>query len=218
MWSTHQTAGFDQVAFPSGHDTTRGYRSGAATGVNPVQLPLGFSMQVDPQELLSVTIAGSVTAGDVEQNSMLLHYEDLPGVNARLIKADEADRRAEKLTTIEASIVSSAGPGYSGTALINAGSDLLMANRDYALMGFYSRTAVHLIGLVGPDTGNMRVAAPGVLRPELSSQWFAALSRATGMPCVPVINSGNKASTNFFVATDENAGTFVITAFLALLK
>lgn len=218
LWSTNQVAGFNQVAFPSGHDTTRGYRAGSFIGVNPVQLPLGQRIPVTPQELLSLTIAGSNVGGDVEQVSMLVRYRNLPGITARLISADQAESRMEKMTTIEASLASTAGPSYGTAEAINADSDLLLANRDYAVLGMSSRTAVHLMHLTGPDIGNVRIAVPGVLRPEITSQWFMLMSRALGEPLVPVINSGNKNSTMIGVATDENAGTFLVTIYLALLK
>lgn len=217
-WTTKQTAGFLQIAFPTGHDTTRGYRAGDAVGVNPIQMPLGVSLEPQPQELMSLTIAGSAVAGDVENSSMLVLYEDMPGMEARLIDERELLRRSEKLTTVETSIVSTVGPGYSGEVAINAGSDLLIANRDYAVLGISSRTACHALTIKGPDFANVRLAVPGVLRDEITSGFFTLLSRATGEKTIPVFNSGNKTATLVGVATDENAGTFVTTVFLALLK
>jgi hypothetical protein len=218
MWQTNQVAGFGQIAFPSGHDTTRGWRAGTHIGVNPCLLPLGQQIELTPQEVMAVTIAGSNVAADAEQLSMLIRYGDLPGINARLINSAQLKSRTEKMTTIESSVTSVAGPSYAGEELINADSDLLMANRDYAVLGATCRTAVHNICLRGPDLGNVRVAVPGVLRPELSAQYFDLLSRVTGHPCIPVINSGNKAATFVGVSTDENAGTFLTTLHLALLK
>ena len=218
VWQTNQVAGFGQITFPSGHDTTRGWRAGAYVGVNPGLLPLPVKMEVQPQELLSVTIAGSNNAGDVEQLSMLVHYDDLPGVDARLMKADAVERQMEKLTTVEQSITSVAGPGYSGEVAINTTTDLLLANRNYAVLGMKSRTQTHALTLRGPDLGNLRVGCPGVLRDELTSQWFMLMSRLHDLAMVPVINSGNKNSTFVGVAADENAGTFLVTLYLALLK
>jgi len=218
MWSTNQVAGFTQLAFPSGHDTTRGYRAGASIGINPAMLPLGQTIAVTPQELLSITIAGSNVAADVENMSMLLWYGDFPGIDARLITSSQLESRIEKYTTIETSIVSAAGPGYSGEVTITTSSDLLMANRDYAIMGISSRTACHALTVRGPDLGNVRLGCPGVLRQELTSQWFVMLSRAIGKPMIPVFSSGNKSQTLVGVATDENAGTFLTTLYLALLK
>lgn len=215
-WGTAQTAGFCQLAFPSGHDTTRGYRVGTSTGVNPFLLPPGLELPITFQEVVTATIAGSGTAGDVEQMSLIVAYDEVPGLAQRYTSPARA-LKGEKFTSVEASITSSAGPNYSGTETIATDSDLLLPNRDYAVMGYQTRTAVHAVGFVGPDTANTRVAGPGVLRPELTSRWFLMLSSMLGAPLVPVINTGNKTTTNLFVATDENAGTFVVTLHLALL-
>lgn len=218
LWQTNQVAGFGQVAFPTGHDVTRGFRAGTPIGVNPALQPLGMNLELTPQETLAVTIAGSNVAGDVEQMSMLIWYESMPGINFKCLTPEELESKTEKITTIEASITSSAGPGYSGEEALNSDTDLLINNRDYAVIGMSCRTAVHAMTLRGPDISNVRIAVPGVLRPELSSQYFQVLSRANKLPLIPVINSGNKASTFIGVATDENAGTFLVTLYLALLK
>jgi len=180
---------------------------------------MGMSLNPQAQELLSVTIAGSNVAGDVEQLSMLVHYDDLPGVSQRLITASQLDSRLEDLTTIEHSIVSTAGPSYGTPTVITTSSDLLRANRDYAVLGFSSRTACQSVYLIGPDTGNLRVGGPVSLGNEaLSSQFFVLQSRAHGLPAIPVISAGNKQSTSVGVTTDENAGTFLVTLYLGLLK
>jgi hypothetical protein len=217
LWQTNQVAGFGQILFPSAHDTTRGYRAGTGIGITPTLLALAIAMDVTPQELLSLNIAGSNVAGDVEQMSMLLKYDNLPGVDQRLLTASEVMNKTKKLTTIETSVASTAGPSYGTSVVITNGSDLLRANTDYAVMGMSCRTGVHSMYLVGPDTGNVKIGMPGVLRPELTSGWFMTLSRAFGEAMVPVINSGNKSGTFVGVTTDENAGTFITTLYLAQL-
>lgn len=219
MWQTNQVAGFGQIAFPSGHDTTRGFRVGCSAGKNLGLLALGMAMTIQPQELLSLTIAGSNVAGDVEQLSALLYYPDLPGIDQQLITASQLDSRAVQFTTIEHSAVSTAGPSYGTPQLITQNSDLLLANRQYAVLGMTARTACHSVYFYGPDTANERVGCPIDLGNEaITSQFFALQSRAHGLPTIPVLNSGNKASTYIGVTTDENAGTFLVTLHLALLK
>lgn len=219
LWTKNQTAGFGQIIFPSGHDTTRGYRSESPAALVTGAIPLGVMLDVTAQEVLAITIAGSNTAGDVEQMSMLMFYENLPGITSRGITAQEAERRIEKLVTVEASIVSTAGPSYGTSEALNADSDLLLADRDYCVMGCVTRTDVMTAYMVGPDTGNVRVGVPGIsTKPELTGQWFMLMSRAHGLPLVPVLNSGNRNSTQLGVTTDENAGTFIVSWLLGLLK
>jgi len=218
MWQTNQTAGFGQLIFPTAHDTTRGFRSNVPIGVNPSLLPMGMRMAVQPQETLAPIIAATAVAGDVENMTMLMRYKDFPGINARLITAAQVEQRMSKLTTIENSLASTAGPSYGTPETFVADSDLLLANRDYAILGLTPRTAVHAVYVLTPDGGNVRFGCPGVLRQEISSQWFMLLSRLHGEPLVPVFNSGNKNQCVVGVVTDENAGTFVVDVQLALLK
>jgi hypothetical protein len=216
-WQTNQTAGFGQLAWPTGHDTTRGFRCGVPAANGQVILPVGAQMRITPQEAVAVTIAATAVAGDVEQLSWLTCYDIDKG--QRLIDWAEVQKRMAKMTTVESSLVSVASSyGPTGGELVNADSDLLIANRDYALIGASCRTACHCIAVAGPDTGNDKIGVPGFLRFELTSQWFKLLSNAHGLPLIPIINSGNKASTSLFVSADENAGTFVITLHLALLE
>jgi hypothetical protein len=179
---------------------------------------MGTPWKLQPQELLSITIAGSNTAGDVETGHLLLHYDDLPGVTSRSIDWDDVLRRGEEQVTVQASIAGS-GAGYSGSEAINADSDLLRANRDYALLGMETYTPCGAITLSGPDTGNVRTGVPGNdVRPDLCGNFFAMLSRAYNKKLIPVINAGNRASTNIGVAMNENAGATVVSLNLVMLR
>ena len=150
--------------------------------------------------------------------SFLIRYKDSPGMDAHLITPEEVNRRVEKWTTIENSLASTAGPSYGTPETFIADSDLLKANREYAIVGLTPRTAVHAVYVQTPDGGNVRFGAPGILRQEISSQWFMLLSRMHGEPLVPVFNSAGKGNCFVGVVTDENAGTFVVDLQLALLK
>lgn len=218
-WGTLQLAGFVQIAFPTGHDTTRGLRVGVATAQNSpsLLLPLGTDLELSAQETLSVTLAGSATAGDIEQFGSLIFYEDFPGISQRLIDVPELEKRTHKRTTIE-STVANVATGQYADELITADSDLLIANRDYALLGITARSAAHNLYMRGPDFGNLRIGVPGMLRPEVGNGFFLALSRASGRSMIPVFNSGNKSSTFIGFSGDETIGNTVITAHVALLK
>lgn len=218
LWQTNQTAGFGQLIFPTAHDTTRGWRAGVGVGVNVGLLSLRQTIPLQPQETLAVTIAATAVAGDVENLSMLIRYKNFPGIDSKMMTEDAVLRATEKLTTVENSLASTAGPSYGTPELITQDSDLLLANRRYALLGLTCRTAVHAIYMSAPDFGNVRVGSPGMLRYDLGSQWFMLQSRLHNEPLVPVFNSGNKSNIFIGVVTDENAGTFVVTAHLALLK
>lgn len=219
LWGMQQAVGFQQLAFPSGHDTTRGYRYGQRIADTSPRLALGCAIPITAQETLTVTVAGSATAGDVELGHALVHYPDLPGVDSRAITWKELDDRVEKLTTVYASLTS-AGAGYSGSELITSDSDLLLANRDYAILGGETNTnTAGAITIIGPDTGNVKIGFPSATATNpFTADFFVRLANAFNSPQIPQISSGNKANTFIGLATDENTPTILVTLYLALLK
>lgn len=217
LFSHHQTDGWVQLTYPTAHDTTRGLRIRAeADNVRPLA-PVGLPFPLQPQELLSVQLAGSNTAGDVETGCALVLYENLPGVDSRLIDWPTLKRRTAALLTVEATITGTAA-GWSGNELLTAESDLLRANRDYAVLGITPTVRCAALAIHGPDTGYQLCAVPGEPNAgELTSQWFPALSRFYDKPLIPVINSGNKSATYLAVLANENAGAVPCSVLLALL-
>lgn len=215
-----QGAGFLQITFPTGHDTTRGFRVPVAAGEPTPRLVMGLSMMLTAQETMAVTVAGSATAGDVENGVLLVSYDDLPGSQQNLRKWSQVDKQIEKLTTVYVTLAAGTGGTWSGSEAINADSDLLIANRDYALLGIEFLTECAAISIKGPDTAGVRIAVPGSVEfADLSANYFAALSRAFGdAPYIPVINSANKNNTLLEVLADENGGNVTCALMLALLK
>lgn len=216
-----QGAGFLQIAFPTGHDTTRGYRVPVAAGEPTPRVVMGLSLELTAQETMAITIAGSATAGDVENGTLLVAYDDLPGSQQNLAKWSQVQKRTEKLTTVYATLTAAgAGGVWSGSEAINTDSDLLIANREYALLGIEFLSECAAVSIKGPDTAGVRIAVPGSVEfADLSANYFAALSRAFGDEMlIPIINSANKNNTLLEVLTDENNGSFTFALQLALLK
>lgn len=221
-WCDLQAAGALQIVRPSGHDTTRDARIRVPASECELLLPWGIPMEVDPQETLGITIFEAATAGDVANAGFLMEYDELPGIAQRLISPADVQKRIEKFVTLDASIAAVSGALGAFAAseeLITSESDLLKANRDYAVLGYKVSVECGAFYIKGPDTGNLRVGGPGNdLDSDLTANWFLTLSRAYNRDMVPVINSGNKNSTFIGVHQDENAAAVPVTIFLALLK
>jgi hypothetical protein len=216
-WASRQVAGFSQLIVPSGHDTTRNYRAGCPIGAGLLTMPMDMRMPIDAQEVIAETIAGSAVAGDIELDSLLVFYDDFQGISMKTMTPDAVESKVEKFVTVESSVAAVATGQYSEEA-INADSDLLKANRDYAVIGMTSRTAAHALTMKAPDFGNVRIGVPGAIKPEIGNQFFFLMSRVHGKPLVPVFNSGNKGQVNVGFVADENAAATVVTLYLALLK
>jgi len=219
LWNQNQADGWVQIVKPSGHDTTRGVRQVVDSANIMNLLAAGIPLGVEPQELLSVTIAGSATAGDVENAMMQVWYEDLPGVQGRFITWQELQKRANmmKLNTIQATLTGAAA-GYTGSELITAESDLLQANKDYAVLGITTNIPCGAVYIYGPDTAYQKCAVPGgVSEADYGRDWFCSLARAFDRPLIPIINSGNKASTYFGFVQNENNISPQVSMLLAIL-
>lgn len=206
MWADFQTAGFAQIIAPSFNDTTRGIRCSVPSSEPGALLPWLAPQPLNPQELISATIAGSATAGDVEEASIWVWYEDVPGLGGNYLDVAGVNARAVRQVTVFNSITTTAGPAYTGAQALNAGSDLLRPNTDYAVIGMVVRTECLSVGIRSPDWSNVRIGIPGIdTRPEATGNWFADASTKLGLPLIPILNTGNKAAIFIDAAQDENA-------------
>jgi len=156
---------------------------------------LGLGEPLQPQDNLAVTIAGSGVGGQIENGCLVVWYEDCPGIVGRFIDAAELRRRVQRLVTAQATIACGVGGGWTGAEAINAESDLLRANTDYAVLGLVSSVLACAIGVRAPDWGNVRVPIPCCAADPMHTVGFLVrLSERLGLPTIPVFNSGNRAN------------------------
>lgn len=218
LWAAVQTAGWLQLIFPSAHDTSRNIRTRTTAALVDL-LHLPPPIEVQSQELLALTLAENAVAGDVGTAHLLMGYDVLPGVQQRLIDNATLRSRLDKFLTIDCSITSVAGPGYSGEEVLTSESDLLQGNREYAVLGARPSVRCGAVTLRGPDFGNLRIGVPGEpTMPRMTNYFFPMLAASTGLGCIPVFNSANKGSTFIGVSQDENAAAVTVSINLALLK
>jgi hypothetical protein len=210
-WHTTQAAGSLKVVGPAFSDTSRGLYWPSISGGGLPLWPPDFGEAMYPQDTLAITHVGSATGGDIEHSSLLLFYEDTPGIAATLLDLNGLRSRGRRTVTVYATLSSGTAGGYSGSEAINAESDLLRPNTDYALLGGVNIVAAHAIGVKAPDWGNVRVAWPGATGiPHITNRWFAWLSEKSGLPCIPVFNSGNKAGIFLDCVQDENGADPIV--------
>lgn len=130
------------------------------------------------------------------------------------------------LVTVENSLATGTAGGYSGEEAVNVESDLFKANTDYALLGY---TVAPVAGATdggaavvrwrGADTGNLGIGGPANdLKKFLTNSWFIDLSNKTGLPCIPVFNSANRAGILLDAAQDENGVDILVTSIFAELR
>lgn len=205
-WTDVQTAGFFMITSPRLHDATRGLRFRTVISEPKPLLPSPSLQPLYEQDVLSLTLAEAAVAGDIGVACMLIYYPELQGVDARLIDEATLMKRGVEMVTVEQTITTVAGGGYTGAEAVNSESDLLKANTDYALVGYRVQTECGAVAWRGADTGNLRVGGPGDdLGADYTRDWFIWLSRLNSLPMIPVFNSANRAGIIVDCAQDENA-------------
>lgn len=217
-WVKSQTSGFYQWIHPAGHDQVRDlrFREVLATPLN--LLPYGIAEFLEPQELMALTLSGAAVAGDIEIATMMVYYPTLPGIESRLIDLPTLENRMRRLVTIEDTTTSTVDNAYSGARLLTAGSDLLKANTDYAIMGAHIGVTCGVLTIRGSDTGNLRVGIPGMAgRPDITGEWFMDMAEAFNLPLIPVINSANKGNITIENVQDENRAAVPFSLMMAEL-
>ncbi len=181
-------------------------------------IPYRFRQPLVPQDTLILEQQGSAVAGDIETTALLVWYEDITGIDAHLVTYQEVLERMVSLVTVESSMTAGAGGGYTGERAINSQSDLLVANTEYALVGYLVDVETAVVRWRGADTGNLGLGGPGDdTGRDYTRSWFLDLARNFDAPMVPVFNSANRAGILQDLAQDENAAAVKITSILAQL-
>jgi len=217
-WQQRQAAGVSRIVSPLLHDNVRGIQFGGPAG-------FGFGcsgrplQEVYAQDVLSISGSGSGVAGDIEQTAILVRYDDLPGIDGNFIGADDFYKRALNVIGVRQSVASVATGQYGASASIVALDDVLKANTEYAFLGIQMPNGnVTAVGVRSPDWGNLRVGVPAQNDGYRYRRYFLGLAVDTGLRCIPVFNSANKATTLVDMAGNENAGTSTPTIMLAELS
>lgn len=222
-WAFNQVAGQFRIRSPRLHDAVNGirYRVQAANVLPRIggYLNGNFAQFLIPQDTLIVENEGSAVAGQIESGSMLIYYDSLPGISARLINNAQLQQYGVNMTTVQASITAVATGQYGGAVLVSAATQNLKANTDYALVGGAVDTRCTVARITGIDFGSLGVGFPGEPSiAEETSQWFQMHSLATGLSLIPVFNSANFGGVTIDVQTNQAGGTIIVDLHLVELQ
>jgi hypothetical protein len=184
-----------RVRSPLLHDNVRGIEF--IPGEDPGLLPLYRlpAQKLFAQDELVFELSTAAATGKAEI-VLPIYYSQLPGAAARLFMPGDVMPLIKNIKPVLVTIASGANVAntWLDTALTDD-EDLLHANTDYAVLGITTDLGVAALAIKGIDTGNLRVGCPGLVRYDLTADWFVKLSEATGLPTIPVINAANYGAT-----------------------
>lgn len=216
-WAFAATSGIVRIRSPRMHDQAQNMRLQSLASIPYPLLGMEESQILYPQDNVTVEMTGDAAAVDLV--SLLVYYNDLPGIAANLHNWSEIMPQINKLTTIEVDLTSSATScNYSPTVALNGTFDTLIRNQNYALLGYTCAVSGGTLGFTGNATGKVRCGGPLVARQDFTANWFIRLNAATGKPTIPVFNSADVASIFLDVAAQAVSTSFKVGVNLALLN
>lgn len=216
VWGQAATSQTLRIRSPRMHDSTNGLRLVTIAGQTRALMPHEAEEPLFPSDVLTVETSG--TAAENDTVGLMVYYPDLPGVDARLADWASVKARIAHLVSLETDLAAPAAAGtYSAAVAIDALASALLANSDYAILGYLVDSQCTAVGYRGSDFGNFRVGGPGSDEADDTREWFVRQSLLHGTPHIPVFNSNNKGNVLVDVAKVALTATKV-TSILALLK
>lgn len=219
LWTDVQVAGTLRIRSPKMHDNVQGMRFDTIVGDIRPLLPWGYGQSIYPNDVIVAELGGSAVAGDIETACLLNYYPELPGPSGQFLGPEDVLRRAVNIFTVENTLATGTAGGWSGGEAVNVEFDQFHAGAKYALLGYLVDTECAAVAWRGQDTGNLRVGGPGEeTERELTSDWFVRLSRAYGVPLIPVFSAENKGAITVEAIQDENGADVTVTSIFAELR
>lgn len=217
-WALNQAQGTLRIRSPKLHDNVQGLRFTIPAALAFPLFPRGVTQRVFPMDTLVVEQSGTATAGQIEVGALLLYYSDLPGVDARLARAEDVLNRIKNIFTVENTLALGTTGDYTGEESIISEFDLFKANTDYALLGYRVSIRAGAIRYKGVDTGNLGLGGPAEpTLNDLLQYWFIYLSTSYDIPAIPILNSNNRANFTIDGVQDQAGADVTVTTIFAEL-
>lgn len=217
IWGQAAKGGVIRVRSPRMHDFAQGIRVRVPEKLPKPLLPMQARQVLYSQDQL--TIEMSLQEEEVGVTALLVYYENLPGITANLATWEQIAPRIANYHGVESNLTTSATEGqYGGAQTLSANFNTLKRNEMYAILGYTLDAEAAVVGLTGPDIGNLRVGGPGVVDPYVTAGWFADLSQMLGKPMIPIIQSANVENTIVDIAATAKSASRNVTWIVAELK
>ena len=125
LWATNNLHACEvSVTASRFHDQTYGIRAAVTSGAATAPInravcvsPIGLDQPIFPSDVLSVQVIG--TASDDVIITLLIYYQDLPGISARLATYEYVKAHTKNLVGINTNLTP--GDGVAGTAVAQRG-------------------------------------------------------------------------------------------------
>jgi len=179
--------------------------------------PPGLDEPIVPAE--SITVRALGTASDNVNVTLVVYYDDLPGISLEARTYESVRASLAHLVGVDVALDASSGAqgDWSTSVSLSAAGRRLNANRKYAVLGFTADVPCAAVGLSAFETGNFRVGGPVLADGDHDAFMIADFARAYNAALIPVISGFNQDSVNLWCA-DPAASNVALTVMLAELS
>src|SRR5438445_4832991 len=186
VWADTQAVGVIRILSPLIHDAVQGLRFPVVTSEVKPKMPMGIYQALQKGDTLTAQISGSAVGGQIETESLLVHYDSLEGSQGVFYDELQLRTAAVQPFVVQNTLATGVGGGWTGEEALNADFDVFKADNFYAMVGYVEQVEIASLGWRGTDTGNLRIGGPGDdnMAP-MTAEWFALLTRAYGLPLIP---------------------------------
>lgn len=217
MWGQSAAGGVARVRSPRMHDFSQGIRVRVPAASGKPLMPMQSRQTLYSQDVLTIETSGG--GAETDTLALLLYYDNLPGINANLATWEQIAPRIVNYHGVECNLTSSATAGqYGGAQALSANFNTLKRNEQYAILGYTLDAEATVIGITGPDIGNLRIGGPGCVDPYVTGGWFVDMSQLIGKPMIPIIQSANVENTIVDIAAVATAAARNVSFLVAELK
>lgn len=192
LWRQGATAGLIGIRSPVLHDPTRGIRFTTAETPSIMDMPRDVGQPLAPSDTLIAELSGGTA--EVDLGAMMIYYSDVTGLSANLFNWGDIRGAIGNIKPLEVDITTNGTAGLWSEAAFNSTEDLFHADRQYAVLGYLTDTAVLAVALRGAETGNIRAGGPGTTASFDTTDYFIRMSERMGTPHIPVIKANNRAA------------------------
>lgn len=210
VWAKQATPNTVRIRGVEMHDDSQALRLAVPSADAYALLPWGTKQAMYPQQKFTFEF-GDATASEVGVASILMYYEDVLASAGSLATWEAIEPLIVNYAALENALTSGATAGdYGGSESINTDSaaQILRNNQYYAILGYLVDSAMAVVYLNGPATGNRNFGGPAPVDAMRTRGYFKDISQATGLPLIPVINAADQDNTNVGVV-DTATGTSV---------
>lgn len=216
LWAFNATGGLIRVRSPRMHDDVQGIRLRVNAKSQQLLMPYGTEERLYSTDTLTV----ETTGGEAETDCVfaLLRYPQLPGSEGQLASWAEIQPNIESYLGVEVAAKTGAVGKWGTPVALNNSMDLFKRPSKYAILGYQVSAEVGAVVISGTDVGPLRFGGPGMIEPDVTSEWFVRLSEEAKEAAIPVFNSQNIGQINLELGGQTAEAESKVTFFCAKLR